>query len=182
MINDKKVIDKIIRLNPDLIICYGASIIKSDLINKFSGKFINIHLGLSPYYRGSGTNVWPLINCEPEYVGATFMHIDKGIDTGSIIHQIRAEIALGDSPHSIGCRLIAKTCEVCKTIVKKFDNLYSIEYKESNDGKFYLRKDFDVLACEKLYSEMFHNTIRNYINNQESRQNNAPIIKNSAVV
>ena len=25
-------------------------------------------------------------------VGATFMHIDSGIDTGEIIHQIRADI------------------------------------------------------------------------------------------
>ena len=41
-------------------------------------------------------------------VGATFMYIDAGIDTGEIIHQIRADIVIGDSPHSIGNRLIKK--------------------------------------------------------------------------
>ena len=53
----------------------------------FSRKFLNVHLGLSPYYRGSGTNVWPLINTEPDMVGATLC-IDAGIDNGEIIHQI----------------------------------------------------------------------------------------------
>ena len=31
-------------------------------------------------------------------VGATFMYIDPGIDTGEIIHQSR-DIVIGDSPH-----------------------------------------------------------------------------------
>jgi len=48
-------------------------------------------LGLSPYYLGSGTNYWPLVNEKPEFVVATFMHIDTDIDTEEIIHQIRAK-------------------------------------------------------------------------------------------
>ena len=65
-INERKTVDSIKFVNPDLIICYGSSIIKSELLHLYSGKFLNVHLGLSPYYRGAGTNIWPLINLEPE--------------------------------------------------------------------------------------------------------------------
>ena len=45
--------EEIIDLKPDLIISYGCSIIKSRLLEVFDNRFINVHLGLSPYYRGS---------------------------------------------------------------------------------------------------------------------------------
>ena len=61
---------------------------------------------MSPYYRGSGTNFWPFVNNELQFIGATFMHIDEGVDTGEIIHQIRANIFHDDNIHQIGNRLI----------------------------------------------------------------------------
>ena len=52
-------------------------------------KILNLHLGISPYYKGSGTNYFPLVNNEPQYVGATFMFLDKrdptrGLRSGSL--------------------------------------------------------------------------------------------------
>ncbi len=44
-INDSKQVDLISSLNPDIIISYGCSIIKSELLNLFEGRFLNIHLG-----------------------------------------------------------------------------------------------------------------------------------------
>ena len=43
----------------------------------FPAACLNIHLGLSPYYRGAGTNFWPLVNGEPEYCGATIHFLDE---------------------------------------------------------------------------------------------------------
>ena len=96
-INGDKVVKEIEKLNPDLIICYGASLINSSLLKSFKNRFINVHLGISPYYKGSGTNIFPIINNEFDMLGATFMHIDEGIDTGKVIHQFRSEIFIGDS-------------------------------------------------------------------------------------
>ena len=45
------------------------------------------------------------MNNEPEYAGATFMFLDKGIDTGNIIHQIRPEINLNDDYYKISAKL-----------------------------------------------------------------------------
>ena len=66
-INNQKVVDEIISLNPDLIVTYGCSIIKPNLINHFKERIINVHLGLSPYYFGSGANFHCLVNNEFQF-------------------------------------------------------------------------------------------------------------------
>ena len=66
-INDNEVVEDIINNHPDLLVCYGSSLIDSKLISLYNKKFLNVHLGLSPYYRGSGTNFWPFVNNELEY-------------------------------------------------------------------------------------------------------------------
>ena len=165
-INKLNVVNEIIELKPDLLVCYGSSLIKSELLTRFQNKFLNVHLGLSPYYRGSGTNVWPLINCEPEMVGATFMYIDSGIDTGEIIHQIRADIFLGDSPHTIGNRLIRKMTKTYAEIIVKFPYLER-EKQPVNEGKLYLNKDFTSESCKQLYHNFEQGMIENYINSSK---------------
>ena len=174
-INDTDVVDEILELSPDLLICYGSSIIKSELVEKYSGKFLNVHLGLSPYYRGSGTNVWPIINNEFEYIGATFMYLDSGIDTGEVIHQIQARFFIGDSPHSIGNRLIRDMVETYAEIIVNFDNLTRETQILGVESKFYRRKDFDKAACEQLYANI------NNLNKKHS-DNQIKLVKNKGLI
>jgi len=152
-INEWKIVDTILKMNPCLIICYGSSIIKSELLDAYKYRFLNVHLGLSPYYRGSGTNIWPLINGEPHMLGATFMHIDAGIDTGRIVHQIGARFFIGDSCHSIGMRLIKDMTITYADIIGNFDHL-TIEDQPVSTGHLYQQKDFDGASCRKLYEMM----------------------------
>ena len=128
-INDAKYVNEIKKLNPDLLIAYGCSIIRSELLDVFVGKFINIHLGLSPYFRGSGTNFWPFVENKLSLVGTTFMHIDEGIDTGKIIHQIRAKMVSGDNIHTIGNRLIKDSVIECSKLIINFKKLKNISLK-----------------------------------------------------
>jgi len=162
-INDENIVKEIKALSPDLLVCYGSSLIKSSLLDDYEGRFLNVHLGLSPYYRGSGTNVWPLINGEPFMVGATFMYIDAGIDTGKIIHQIRADFFIGDSPHSVGNRLIKKMAATYCEIIRMFD-LLSDPAQPVNKGTLYLTKTFDRDACDRLYEMCQSKMIYEYLN------------------
>jgi len=164
-INEDTIVEAIIDQAPDLLVCYGASLIKSRLLRMFQGRFVNVHLGLSPYYRGSGTNIWPLINREPELVGATFMQIDPGIDTGAIIHQISADIVLGDSPHSIGNRLIAKMTRSTAELVTRYEALSAMP-QPTTEGRLYRQKDFDRQACERLYRNFRDGMIEAFLDGQ----------------
>lgn len=178
-INDTARVQEVIEARPDLIIAYGCSLIKPPLVDAFQGRFLNVHLGLSPYYRGAATNYWPLVNGEPEYVGATFMYMDNGIDTGEIIHQMRAQVMWGDTPGQIGNRLIMEIASVYQQIVLRFDEIKKVtrvfgEYKE----RVYRKKDFTEESVQKLYSNFSEGMIGEYIAHREARCANVPIVQN----
>ncbi|MBF0251424.1 MAG: hypothetical protein HQL35_12440 [Alphaproteobacteria bacterium] len=178
-VNTPEMIQRIEELNPDLLLCYSSSLIRGSLLRTFKGRFLNVHLGLSPYYRGSGTNLWPLINGEPEYVGATFMHIDEGIDTGEIIHQIRARVIPGDSPHQIGNRLISDMVAAYIELVRNFKALQPMgQLPIPESARLYKRNDFVEESLERLYANLESGMISAYLRDQEARDAGAPILVN----
>lgn len=83
-------------------------------------------------------------------VRATFMNIDSGIDTGQIIHQIRTKMYVGDSPHTIGNRLIREMTSTYAQIICKVTNL-EIEKQPICEGKVYQQQDLTADACKQLY-------------------------------
>ena len=181
-INSDRHVASIIDSDPDLLLAYGCSIIKEPLLSIFSGKFINVHLGLSPYYRGSGTNYWPLVNGEPEYVGVTFMHIDRGIDTGEIIHQIRATVMHGDTPSNLGNRLIRKMTLVAEELITSFDTIVSmVQPPEPPDARTYRSKDFSESSVIELYENFKNGLVDRYLNEQVERCARVPILSNPAL-
>src|SRR4051812_4915180 len=60
-INQPDALAEMKELAPDLLVAYGCSIVKDHVLAEFDGRVVNVHLGLSPYYRGSGTNFWALV-------------------------------------------------------------------------------------------------------------------------
>lgn len=60
--------------------------------NRFSTKeLFNIHFSLLPEYKGMFTSALPILHCK-NYSGVTLHKIDRGIDTGDIINQIKIDI------------------------------------------------------------------------------------------
>lgn len=183
-INNESNVNHIIELNPDIIISFGCSIIKSKLLDHFKNRFINIHLGLSPYYRGSGTNFWPFVNNELQFVGTTFMYIDKGIDTGQIIHQIRAKINLGDNIHRIGYRLIFDSSMECIRLINKFKSLkkFKTVFNENYKNRYYGKKDFSEDSVLIMKNNFENNLIKKYLENMEYLNKKFPIFKNPVLI
>lgn len=174
---NQSLINKIFKINPDLIISYGCSIIKKPIVAKFKKKFINIHLGLSPYYRGSATNFWPLVNNEPQFLGVSFLKIDDGIDTGSIIHQIRPDLHSKDNVHDIGNKLIIKTVRVLEKLVSNYKNLKGKKQKKKKTDKIYKKKDYSELALKKMKLNFKNNFIKKYLNDKKKIDKKYPIIE-----
>jgi phosphoribosylglycinamide formyltransferase-1 len=181
-INDPRHTQDIEELAPDLLVCYGTSIIRNPMLSRYQGRFLNLHLGLSPYYRGTGTNFWPLVEGEPEFVGATFMHIDSGIDTGEIIHQIRARMFPDDTIHQIGNRLISDAALVYADIIRKFANLPQMpQPNPPANVRVFRKKDFSEAATSKMYRAFETGMIDRYLNEKYERDLRAPIVENSII-
>lgn len=70
----------------DLVIVFGSSYIRGTLVDALiEAKAVNIHMGISPYYRGNSCNFWALYDGCPELVGATVHRLDSGLDSGEIL-------------------------------------------------------------------------------------------------
>ncbi|MGF1528341.1 MAG: formyl transferase [Candidatus Competibacterales bacterium] len=176
-INDALHVAAIEATAPDLVLAYGCSLIKSSLLQTFRGRLVNLHLGLSPYYRGSGTNYWPLVNGEPEYVGATWLHMDEGIDTGAIIHQHRAVVAWGDSPSQIGNRLILHAAKLSRALVTRFTCLEAMPQPAVPAAvRVYRKRDYSEASVAELYRQFESGLVARYLAEASSRQAAAPIV------
>ena len=84
-------------LDADLMIIFGASWIRGPLIEQLvSRRAINIHIGVSPYYRGSSCNFWALYDNNPDLVGSTIHRLGRGLDSGNIYFHAMPKPASAD--------------------------------------------------------------------------------------
>jgi hypothetical protein len=60
-VNAPAVADWIAGRRPDVVVLFGTGLIKDPLLRTWQERMVNLHLGLSPYYRGAATNFWPLV-------------------------------------------------------------------------------------------------------------------------
>lgn len=137
-INDKFVYDKVMELAPDLIVVLGTSIIKPPLIKVPAKGMINLHMGITPEYRGSKGEFWALYNNEPDKVGVTVHYIDEGIDTGNIILQGTVEVTSLDNERTLRCKNIKKGAELLIQSIHQIGNgTTKIIQRENEKTAFY---------------------------------------------
>jgi folate-dependent phosphoribosylglycinamide formyltransferase PurN len=107
----------------DVLAVCGTTVLKPDVFTLTPLGAINIHTGITPEYRSAEPIFWALYHGEPEKVGVTIHYIDRGIDTGAIIHQESVPVHADDSLPAIYVRCIRRGAE-----------LYSRALGEIQDG------------------------------------------------
>jgi hypothetical protein len=156
-------------LAPDVVLVFGTEILRHEVIASFGGNLINLHLGLSPYYRGSGTNFWPLVNREPEYVGATIHYLDAGIDSGPIIAHVRPEMRAADGPHDVGNRTIVSAAATLTQIALAHADQPLAARTQASGGRVYLRRHFTADAVRQCYRNFNEGMIADYLAHRAER-------------
>ncbi len=177
--NSESVFQWVKNQNPDILLLYGSSIIKPPLLNFFEGRIINMHLGLSPYYRGSGTNFWPLVDGLPECVGATIHLATSKVDAGSILTQVRPQnIFKNDRAHDLGTKtIIAGLNKLCNVVPRYLNNEIKLFEQDLTIGKLCRRKDFSEKAVKKLWENLSNGMIEQYLEQKRLRDSKYPIIE-----
>jgi len=167
--NDRAAVETMRRIEPDVVLVFGTGLLEQPLIDAFPGRILNIHLGLSPYYRGAGTNFWPLVNREPEYCGATIHFLDAGVDSGPIVAHVRPEMHEDEGPHEIGNRTIVAAADALATaaIALLAGGVRSVEQR--GGGRLYRRADFSADAVRRLYANVSDGMIAEYLRNRAAR-------------
>ena len=158
-----------VALAPDVVLVFGTSLLKQPLIDQFPGRIINLHLGLSPYYRGAGTNFWPLVNGEPEFCGATIHMLDEGVDTGPVIAHVRPAIAAGDGPHDIGNKTIVAAADALAGAAEALVDGRLAPVPQGPGGRVYKRSDFSADAVRRLYTNFARGMVPDYLAQRAQR-------------
>lgn len=164
------------RMRPDVVLVFGTGLLKQPFIDAFSGNIINIHLGLSPYYRGAGTNFWPLVNGEPEYCGATIHFLDIGVDTGPIITHVRPQIRSGDGPHDIGNKTIVAAADALAAAAVAHAASPLRGVVQEGESRLYKRADFSADAVNRLYANFAGGMVDAYLRNRVARDAKVPLV------
>ena len=86
-VNSKECIAHLRQMDPAVVIVANTRIIGKRTLSAISGRFINIHAGITPKYRGWHGGYWALVNNDREHCGVTIHLVDEGVDTGGILYQ-----------------------------------------------------------------------------------------------
>jgi len=87
-VNDRECLKAINTLQPDIIVVNGTRIISKQILQNTNAIFVNMHVGITPQYRGSHGGYWALYNNDMANFGTTIHLIDSGVDTGAVIKQV----------------------------------------------------------------------------------------------
>lgn len=74
-------------LEPDVVVIHGTRILSARTIGCVQARFINLHAGITPLYRGVHGAYWALVGGNRAACGVTVHLVDTGIDTGAILEQ-----------------------------------------------------------------------------------------------
>lgn len=126
-VKDPKIIKKLVKINPEVILCIGGTqIIPRQVLKIPKMGCLNIHPALLPKYRGRFSTVHALFNDE-EYIGVSVHWMDEGIDSGPIIFQTKFKVEEFDTAKDV----YDKFTKVGTQLFTKFIN-YWIEGKKIN--------------------------------------------------
>ena len=136
-------------------IVFGSSYIKKGLL-KFlkKNKAINIHMGISPYYRGTDCNFWALYDGNFDKVGATIHLLSSKLDGGKIIEYAYPNKKFKnpfDYSMSVTKNVVAKLIKVLKR--KKINFWQLKKQNKKNEVRFSTKKEFSEAIVKKFFNK-----------------------------
>lgn len=163
-LNSDRSVEFIADLDPDLVLVFGCGMIREPLFGALPRHTINLHLGLSPRYRGAATLFWPFYFMEPSYAGTTFHYIVSEPDAGDVIHQVVPELELEDGVHDVACKAVVASAIAAITLLEIFQERGQWKiHRQRGTGKNFLASDFKPQHLRVLYNVFDDDIVRYYL-------------------
>ncbi|MEP6615530.1 MAG: formyl transferase [Ginsengibacter sp.] len=131
-VNDSECIRILKKIDPAIVVVNGTRILCKSILEAVNAKFVNIHAGITPEYRGVHGGYWALVNDDMSKCGVTVHLVDPGIDTGNVIYK----------------QLIAVTAK---------DNFLTYPLLQLSTGLPYLRRAINDILQDRLTTEKHKN-------------------------
>ena len=142
-------------LKSDVYVVFGSSYIKGDLVDFLvKNKALNIHMGVSPYYRGTDCNFWALYDDNPHLVGATIHELSKKLDSGAMLYHALSQIK--NNPFEYTMSTVKSAFHSLAERIKN-ESIFSIQPEIQN-------KDKEVRCSKK--DEFNEDVVKLFLNKQ----------------
>jgi folate-dependent phosphoribosylglycinamide formyltransferase PurN len=175
-INSPEGVRAVAALEPDVILVYGTGIVGGKVLSLARTIALNMHTGISPYYRGCDCAFWPLYNQELHMLGATVHECVKEVDGGRIFGTTGIHLHAGDDLFAVFERCVAAGADL---YVKKVQELleHGLEGKpqDFSIGMEYKAILRDARAERKVRRSIREGMIRRYVESNQEQNDSAPI-------
>lgn len=163
-INDDESVAFIKKMRPDIVFVFGSNMIREPLFSALPHNTINLHLGLSPRYRGAATLFWPFYFMEPTYAGTTFHYILSEPDAGDVIHQVVPELDPSDGIHDVACKALLSSADDALRLLDIYRKKREwIRHKQRGTGKNFLASDFKPEHLRVIYNTFSNDMVKLYL-------------------
>ena len=142
-INAYAVVAQITELRPDIVLVNGTQLLREPilaLLPTIRLGIANLHTGLSPYSRGGNCNLFMLLEGHPEWLGVTVHHIDRGIDSGDIIHTAQLDLHPDDNYETLDARGFHQGIELLLRAAHDLHAGRAARVAQWTEGKLFLRR------------------------------------------
>jgi len=151
----------------DMAFIFGVDMILSPVIEKLPKDKVNMHLGLSPWYKGGATLFWPFYFLQPQFAGTTFHQITEKPDAGELIHQCVPELAAGDTIHDVGAKCVIKARDDIAALFDHWKKHKGFKGKlQTTTGRVWRSVDFHASHLRVIYEQFNDDIVDAYLSGQ----------------
>ncbi len=139
-INSAEIEQRLRAIDPDVLLVHGTALLEESILGTASHA-LNLHWGLSPYYRGTNCTEWALLLWDVQNIGVTIHRLSRYIDGGEIVAQARAELTPGDDVHAINMQLTRLGTDLTLRVLDAFAAGRAVEFVPQHLASGYLTLD-----------------------------------------
>ena len=165
-LNSDATADFVREFHADMAFIFGTDLIKEPVLSVLPEIRVNLHLGLSPWYRGSATLFWPFYFLQPQFAGATFHQILPEADAGGILHQTVPELQLGDGIHDVGAKTVIEAKKDLRKLLEGFGDYGWTFNEQKSSGRLFLTRDFQPGHLRVIYNTYKNDIVSRYLEGQ----------------
>lgn len=112
---------------PDLVVLAGfMRILGNELVNRYTGRMINIHPSLLPAFPGLNTHQ-RAIDAGCRFAGATVHRVTPVLDEGEILGQAVVPVLIDDTAASLAARVLTQEHIIYPAVIQKIIHITCIQ-------------------------------------------------------
>lgn len=161
-INSPESLNWILKLNPDVIFCFGWSrLIKKEILKAAPMGVVGFHPAELPANRGRHPIIWALA-LGLSSTASTFFFLDENADCGDIICQTKILIHDDDNARSLYDKVVLTALKQIEDLLPKLMNkdFHAIKQDHSKSNTWRKRGQKDGVIDWRMSASSIHNLIR----------------------